>query len=402
MSELLALTGLRGVLALYIFMAHASANFGSNKFLENSRIGVSYFYVLSGFVMSYAYRSCDFSNSNCKKSYWTKRFARVVPVYYLSLILAYKHLSCIWHGNCNGTAIAGIILAPLLLQSWFPCNDYTWNGVAWSLSIEMFFYLVFPYLEKIIKKLSINSLYVSLIIIYLVGALPNFLSAVILDFSVYDYIFCVFNQTPPLRLYEFLMGIIVYHVFSKRQEQLIEDNPLDCLESSENYSLWTKIGIEFIFPSTIIFLMLSAITAIMEFLTIGGFAPIICLQIYLLAADLSFFSWILALKPFVYLGKISFCFYLLHNDVGDLIEYLEISSPWVGFLQLVLVFLLSSLSHFYLEIPVYKYLSKGKSCIKDHQPLIQDLNFDKYLSKDEYCYKSYQPSIDLEEVKSSS
>src|SRR5258708_16733949 len=51
-----------------------------------------------------------------------------------------------------------VLLVPLLLQAWVPLAALAWNSVAWSLSDEAFFYLLFPFLKKRFQKIGLPGL----------------------------------------------------------------------------------------------------------------------------------------------------------------------------------------------------------------------------------------------------
>src|ERR1700744_1580671 len=90
----------------------------------NGHIGVSYFFILSGFVMILAYGK---EKKNISKSnYYINRFARIYPMYLLALlcmviILSLNHSfsygSLIFHGSA--------------LQAWFPSIASNFNPVGW-------------------------------------------------------------------------------------------------------------------------------------------------------------------------------------------------------------------------------------------------------------------------------
>jgi len=112
---------------------------------------VSFFFVLSGFILTYVYSSSreDGDLNVSARSFQIARFARIGPAYYLGLILMLPPF-------IYGLAVAGMIppddfvlatiAVPTLLQAWFPPISFSWNGPAWSLSVELFFYALFPYL----------------------------------------------------------------------------------------------------------------------------------------------------------------------------------------------------------------------------------------------------------------
>lgn len=110
---------------------------------------VAFFFVLSGFVMSYSYlpRVEQFS----ARKYWWGRFKRLAPAYYLALA------AVAWRGNFDQTSL---ILSVLNLQSWVPPYALNLNAPAWSLSVEMFFYLTFPAIIYGIRRFQCSTVLV--------------------------------------------------------------------------------------------------------------------------------------------------------------------------------------------------------------------------------------------------
>jgi peptidoglycan/LPS O-acetylase OafA/YrhL len=105
-------------------------------------LGVSFFFVLSGFILVYVYSGRQIQ----KRRFWQARFARIYPVYLFSLIVSIPALIMFspMTRQAHLTFLA-LTANPLLLEAWFPRLLFTWNPAAWSLSAEAFFYLVFPF-----------------------------------------------------------------------------------------------------------------------------------------------------------------------------------------------------------------------------------------------------------------
>ena len=110
---------------------------------------VTFFFVLSGFILTYVYSSRrEHESLNVSvRHFQIARLARIGPAYYLALALLLPPF-------VYGFAVAGIMSAnnfalsimavPTLLQAWLPPVSFSWNGPAWSLSVEVFFYALFP------------------------------------------------------------------------------------------------------------------------------------------------------------------------------------------------------------------------------------------------------------------
>ncbi len=112
---------------------------------------VTFFFVLSGFILAYVYSGPH--ETGALSVPWTvflaARFARIGPAYYLGLALAlpvFLYRSFVLHLMPPESCLAALLLAPLMLQAWYPPAALAWNAPAWSLSVELFFYLLFPLL----------------------------------------------------------------------------------------------------------------------------------------------------------------------------------------------------------------------------------------------------------------
>jgi peptidoglycan/LPS O-acetylase OafA/YrhL len=99
--------------------------------------------VLSGFIMTIVYAELSPRGA---PAYWLARFARIYPVYMLGLFLF------VWvTGTWNWKAVG---LNLLLLQAWVPRFALSGNSVGWSLSVEAWFYLLFPPLIGLSRRIG--------------------------------------------------------------------------------------------------------------------------------------------------------------------------------------------------------------------------------------------------------
>jgi peptidoglycan/LPS O-acetylase OafA/YrhL len=109
---------------------------------------VNYFFVLSGFVITMAYYRPD--ERFDFRTYFIARFSRIYPVYILSFAL-----TCLYYIDIMSRIKSGKILANIFLyQAWLPRYALSFNIAAWSLSVEVFFYLTFPLIAIGMRRFS--------------------------------------------------------------------------------------------------------------------------------------------------------------------------------------------------------------------------------------------------------
>ncbi len=154
MKKLDQLTFTRFIAAFMVLVFHGGIGlfpfsiFPIVPLLSSGQTAVSYFFVLSGFVMALAYyrpgKAFGFS------SYWKARFSRIYPIYILSFVLtAFFYLELM--AKMKSPKIWANIL---LYQSWIPVYSQSFNMAAWSLSVEAFFYVLFPVLAILLTRFS--------------------------------------------------------------------------------------------------------------------------------------------------------------------------------------------------------------------------------------------------------
>lgn len=163
-SEMAPLTSLRFVAAMGVVFFHFGSTAARNAnapapiahLLANGYLGVTFFFVLSGFILTsvYAQRLVDV------RTFALARFARLYPVYLMALILILPF--------APPPSAASAFLAPALLHSWTMASSslgQSWNAPGWTLSIEAFFYVAFPLILPAIQRLDGRTLVTALLAI---------------------------------------------------------------------------------------------------------------------------------------------------------------------------------------------------------------------------------------------
>jgi peptidoglycan/LPS O-acetylase OafA/YrhL len=149
-----ALTGARIFAALAVYASHLGAPHASpaalTAFFASGYMGVTLFFTLSGFVLAINYFD-DLRQPHLSQlwNYLVARFARIYPLYILVLFYI------IVHDHAYGMSIAGWWEHVLAIQAWSPnvVTAYSFNGPAWSISVEFFLYASVPLLFPLLARL---------------------------------------------------------------------------------------------------------------------------------------------------------------------------------------------------------------------------------------------------------
>ncbi|MEO8527441.1 MAG: acyltransferase [Pseudolysinimonas sp.] len=151
-----ALTGLRWLAAFWVFGYHMQ-NFGSlpapfDVPVRIGSLGVTFFFVLSGFVLTWSMRP-----TLKMSTFYTRRFARIWPAHMVALLLAipvFYTFAVPEHGWVKPFDLGILLLSVVLLQGFSrdPTILFSGNPAAWTLSCEMLFYALHPWLGRLLRK----------------------------------------------------------------------------------------------------------------------------------------------------------------------------------------------------------------------------------------------------------
>ena len=155
------------VVAYHIVTTHAGDAVLPDGFFKSLASGgfaaVGFFFVLSGFILTYVHAGQTDSDDRVIKPtmFWRLRFARIAPAYFLGLIMALPSLINFLHDPAMPAweRVAGPILVVLFLQAWWSPLAMIWNYPAWSLSVECLFYALFPWLARASVRLPRSMLF---------------------------------------------------------------------------------------------------------------------------------------------------------------------------------------------------------------------------------------------------
>ena len=120
--------------------------------IHGGYLAVQTFFLLSGFVLARSYARTQWDLGSWKR-FAVARFARIYPVYLVSLCIVLKFIvdAIFKAGRSPGQKASLLIDYGFLLQGWKPNPQVGWNTPAWSLTCEFFFYLCFPVLFALLR-----------------------------------------------------------------------------------------------------------------------------------------------------------------------------------------------------------------------------------------------------------
>ncbi len=341
-----SLTSLRFFFAFVVFLSHltfvktdlAWYNYLKNNVFFEGYLGVGFFFILSGFVLALNYEKKVIDNPNFdKKKFYIARIARIYPLHVLTFCVMLPFVIInVWQGYFHWD-IAGANL--FLLQSYIPVKDFYFsiNNVSWSISTELFFYLMFPFYVIWLHKFPKLKYILLLIIPIIIFAEPYFRTNMKLEKAI-------FYINPIVRSFDFILGIITCQIYKK-----IKDTPI-------NFSKGTLIEIAAITVLAIFFYFHEDVERAFRY-GIYYWIPMVGI-VLVFALQKGLFSRILQHKTLVYLGEISFAFYMIHMIV---IKYGNQYLPKINDFQkigiyFVIALILSALTFEYFEKPVAKWI----------------------------------------------
>lgn len=148
------LDSFRGLAAIFVVMFHLHfvGSITELAFFRGSHLFVDFFFVLSGFVLAHGY---GFNHTLKFKDFFIARTFRIFPlhVFLLAIFIGFELLKRIaqhygfsfdYAPFTQKNALDEIVPNLLLLQAWLPnAQTMSWNGPAWSISVEYYLYLLF-------------------------------------------------------------------------------------------------------------------------------------------------------------------------------------------------------------------------------------------------------------------
>ncbi|MGH8000709.1 MAG: acyltransferase family protein [Brasilonema sp.] len=186
----------RGLAAVLVVFAHTDLIYNQNfnqdflfKITTFGGSGVDFFFVLSGFIMFYIHQK-DIGHQNKLGIFLFKRFTRVYPLYWV--ILTSKIVASFLFSdssNIKEISIGELIKAFLLFPQDRGILSSSFLGVSWTLSFEIFFYLMFGLLILLKPKFSFPIIiaWLSVVFFHFIGIIKFTEDNILIQFVFSEY-----------------------------------------------------------------------------------------------------------------------------------------------------------------------------------------------------------------------
>ncbi|MFF4349406.1 acyltransferase family protein [Streptomyces sp. NPDC001530] len=299
-TKLPTLTGCRAFAAFAVFVGHAQFMLWGpteiSRWLGSAAMsGVEFFFILSGFILTWS--------ANTREPvgpFWRRRIVKIYPNHVVA-----------WALGLGAMAWAGYALSPgmlfpnlFLVQGWIPEYDVysSVNGVSWSLSCELFFYLCFPLLLPAVRRIGPAQLkmwallsVVAVVLVPLVAS-HNFANSPQMPGLGITWKQFWFSYTlPATRVFEFGLGILLARMVREGQLTFVR-------RRHALVALCVGLPVSTQVP------YLYSISAVMAL-------PLALTVVAVANADIARRPTLIGRPRAVWLGEISYAFYLVHQSV---------------------------------------------------------------------------------------
>lgn len=291
----------RGIAAIFVAFGHLKTS-GSLSMLSISSTSyrfVDFFFVLSGFVISYSSSQILMRDYSSLLHFFVRRIARLWPLHIFILSLFLLHQIVLFGGNriglvsdpvafSEGFASKYILHNIFLVQAWGVLSEPTWNKPAWSISTEFFAYIVFG-LSCFFLKRNIWKVIPAIVFYFFYYVVAN-----------PEVMWATYSGALIRCLAGFSIGMLAYRCYMHSIRMAL---PIftGCAASFFEVSCVTAsfIGIVWL-PKDM-----------------GGLIlPIFALTIFIFSTEKGIVSSFLKKRLFVYLGGLSYSIYLVHAFIA--------------------------------------------------------------------------------------
>lgn len=314
---------------------------------------VSYFFVLSGFLLTVSTNTK--SEGQRRSQFWINRIARVCPLYWFALVVS---LIVLFFENLRDTDMfttdyffTSVLTNIFLLQSWFPDKALSINYPAWSLSVEAFLYLLFPFLyQSLIGRSTFKICTISLLLWVATQVIYFYL-------RIYTPLLPNTAFVPILHVATFVTGISSGILFIRYRARLVAHG-----QKLNKFLILAVIGC---------FALILSRASLIWYHEAGLFTPVFALFILVMSVRTNRFTQLMSLPVLVYLGEISYSIYLLQVPVSSTFyalnkAYLHLTNESAFFIFLFILMGVSAICYEKIEKP---WRTRIKVLLTSRQPI---------------------------------
>ena len=354
-----AITGLRFLAAFMVLIDHLRGQFGlPSNYRHFGVLAVSFFFVLSGFILTYVTYG-KFNQPGSVFKFYVKRFARIWPVHLVLLLVTVFLL------DFNFDWLRFTVNA-LLLQSWIPIDPwvFSYNAIAWSISTEMFFYVMLPvFLIGGKKQFWWKFGLLICVVAGMIGYAQHLEHTTKISF---DTLLRFVHANPLVRLPEFCVGIATALFMLQRSSAL--ETQVDqstskpksnsfVIDSIKEIAVLTLICIYgYYFEEFKVLQLESSGLGISQWFYFSGASLIFAVAIYVMTQSKGLLARFFDSKPLTFLGQASYSLFMVHFMVIVFYKGFDwsgtrIQSLWIAAAIISISICLSILLYKFVEDP---------------------------------------------------
>ncbi|MDO7844619.1 acyltransferase family protein [Sphingomonas immobilis] len=302
-KAIVPLTSLRFFAAFWVVIYHYVDWLPNTRgpdlpFIGSGLLGVDFFFILSGFILTHAHMRQIEERSLAVKPFLIRRLAKIYPMHLATLLFYVALVTALTLAHMklpNPERYSGVqfVLNVLLIHAWQITDAGAWNFPSWSISAEWFAYLLFPFMAPfLVRRMAgvraewlVAGALALLVIVWLIA--PFVLGA--------SY-FALHSNFGYIRIMpEFLLGIALYRLGRERSMAWLEGRAIVPLLTLAIVVLAT---FRFLFPTLLLLALL--ILAAAEVSRQGR-------------------TGLLTSRVLSYLGEASYSLYMIHLPVATLV-----------------------------------------------------------------------------------
>lgn len=298
-AKILSLESLRGIAAISVIFYHLNLNSHfNNAFTRNAWLMVDFFFILSGFVISFNYLSRIRSGRDLFQFQY-KRFLRLYPLHIVMLLVFLgieiaKYTAEVKLGLVSAKPaftdnnLSSFIAHLFLIHEWI-IPESTWNGLSWSISAEFYTYAIFGVIALLVAGSRPLTVVISILLVLVTGGL------------LLKHGFMVPNLSGPARcVYAFFLGVLAFIIFSYASRRGKLGNSLAA-------TLCLVLSV----------LIVASIDRAPSSISLLIVPPIFALTVFMVASTdpSAMVNRVLGRPELVFLGTVSYGIYLIHGAV---------------------------------------------------------------------------------------